>query len=172
MDIFEISGEEAIEILIRVFIVYLVVVLGMRLVGKREIAQLSVVDFVMMLLISNAVQNAMLGDNTSLSGGIIAALALFLINFVLRTLEYRNKRLKGLLEGEPVTLVYQGRLLEGNLKKARITEAELMSAIREHGVNEIGQVDLGVLEINGSISILSNDFSKRSSTEKNEDVKK
>lgn len=162
MTIFEISGANALEILLRVLIIYLVVVLGMRLVGKREVAQLSVVDFVMMLLISNAVQNAMLGDNTSLTGGVIAAGGLFLFNYVLRTLERRNKRLKGLLEGEPITLIYQGRLMQQNLKKAHITEAELLTAVREHGAADFSMVDLGVMETNGSISILSHDFTKRS----------
>jgi uncharacterized membrane protein YcaP (DUF421 family) len=162
MTAFDISIAQIGEILLRVVIVYAVVLAGMRVLGKREIAQLSIVDFVLVLLISNAVQNAMLGEDTSLLGGIVAAAALFGINFVIRMASFRNKRISRLFEGEAVPLVYKGEKNEANMRKAQITDQELMAIIREHGVTDISLVDLAMLEINGNISVLSHGFTKHS----------
>ena len=159
---FEFQAHQIPEILLRVTIIYLVLLLGLRILGKREIAQLSVIDFVLVLLIANAVQNAMVGDDTSLTGGVVAAVALFLINFLFRWLVIRNKRFTRLLEGEPVTLVYNGKMLHRNMRKVQITESELMAVIREHGVTSVSEVDLAILEMNGAISVLSHDYTNRS----------
>lgn len=161
MTLFDITWTEIGEILLRVLIVYLIVLAGMRLLGKREIAQLSVIDFVLVLLIANAVQNAMVGEDTSVIGGIVAAAALFGINFVMRWVILRNKRINRLLEGEPVMLIYKGKIQTKNLRRVQITDDELMAVVREHGVAGPEDVDLAMLEVNGSISILSNNFSNQ-----------
>lgn len=161
MTLFDITWEQIGEILLRVLIVYLIVLAGMRLLGKREIAQLSVIDFVLVLLISNAVQNAMVGPDTSVIGGIVAAAALFGINFVMRWVVLRNKRINRLLEGEPVILIYKGQIQTKNLHKVQITEAELMAVVREHGVEGPDDVHLAMLEVNGSISVLPNSFNNQ-----------
>lgn len=141
--------------------VYLFIVLAIRLFGKKELAQLSVVDLVFILLISNSVQNAMVGPDTSLAGGLMAAVALFVTNYVLKYILLRNERINKLLQGEPVMLVYKGRVKQKGLSVAQISEEELLAAVREHGVEHISDVDLAVLEVDGNISVMSNDFHKK-----------
>src|SRR5258706_13879279 len=149
---------ELITIALRSIAVYLFIVLAIRIFGKREITQLSVIDLVFILLISNSVQNAMVGPNNSLLGGIIAAGSLFVINAILGNLTFRSKKLSELIQGESLMLIYQGKILKHHLDKAQLTQEELETAIREHGVEEIQDVDLAVLETDGNISILSNNF--------------
>ncbi|MEI6276451.1 MAG: YetF domain-containing protein [Prolixibacteraceae bacterium] len=149
------------EVVLRSVAVYLFIVLAIRLFGKKELAQLSVVDLVFILLISNAVQNAMVGSDTSLLGGIVAALALFATNFAFKKLLYKNKKISELIQGKSIVLVYQGKLLPENLLTAKITEEEIEAAAREHGVENISEVRLGILEMDGNISIVSNDFSNK-----------
>jgi uncharacterized membrane protein YcaP (DUF421 family) len=141
--------------------VYLFIVLGIRLFGKKELAQLSVVDLVFILLISNAVQNAMVGNNTSLPGGLMAAGALFGVNYVFKFILYRFPSLGAWVQGEAVLLIYQGKIHHSNLEKNQITPAELMEAVREHGVSSVKEVDLAMLEVDGNISVLSHDFTHK-----------
>ena len=138
-------------------------VISLRLFGKKELDQLSVIDLVFILLISNAVQNAMVGSLTDFVGGLMSAGALFVANYVLKTVLFRNKKLAKLVEGEPLTLIYKGKKLQNNLDDAEISLEELEAAVREHGVETIEHVDLAVLEIDGNISVLSDDFAKKSS---------
>jgi len=139
-------------------VVYLFIIAAIRLFGKKELAQLSIIDLVFILLISNAVQNAMVGSDSSLSGGLVAASTLFIVNYGMKYLFYRFPKLGGLVQGSTVLLIYKGQLNEQNMAKARLSLAELKEAIREHGVAEIRDVDLAVLEIDGNISIISNDY--------------
>lgn len=154
----EIDIQELGQIALRVSVIYLIVLMGLRLLGKREIAQLSVVNFVLVLLISNAVQNAMFGPDTTLWGGIAAALVLFGINFILKLLENRSAIAKRLLEGSPQVLIYKGKVNALNLRRAHISMEALNAVMREHGINAIDQVDLSMLEVNGNISVLSGNF--------------
>ncbi len=152
-----------VQIVLRCIAVYFFVVFAIRIFGKKELAQLSVTDLVFILLISNAVQNAMVGPDTSLGGGVLAAFSLFLLNYLMKQLLYRNKRVNELLQGTALTLVYKGQLNEPALRHSEISYEELLAAIREHGVEEIRHVDLAVLEVDGNISVISDDFSKQSS---------
>ncbi|MBP9725604.1 MAG: DUF421 domain-containing protein, partial [Bacteroidia bacterium] len=147
--------ENFTDILLRASVVYLFMVAAIRLFGKKELSQLSVTDLVFILLISNAVQNAMLGPDTSLAGGVLAALCLFILNYLLKLVMYRSKKVKSLIEGEPVMLVYKGNLIEDNMAKEKITLDELEAVVREHGVSSIDNVALAILEIDGNISVLS-----------------
>ncbi|MEK6546714.1 MAG: YetF domain-containing protein [Bacteroidota bacterium] len=140
--------------------VYVFIVAAIRLFGKKEFAQLSVVDLVFILLISNAVQNAMVGADTSLSGGLFAAFALFLTNFAFKKLELVFPGLSKVVEGEPIVLVYQGKLIKGGLVKSSLSEEQLNAAIREHGIPKIEEVDLAVFEVDGNISVLSENYQK------------
>lgn len=153
--------ENLLSIIGRSVAVYLFIVLAIRLFGKKELAQLSVVDLVFILLISNAVQNAMVGPDTSLAGGLMAAIALFLTNYILKYVLLRNEKFNRLLQGEPVMLIYKGRVKQKGLSVAQISEEELLAAVREHGVEHISDVDLAVLEVDGNISVMSNDFHKK-----------
>jgi len=142
--------------------IYLLMVGSLRLFGRKELAQLSVIDLVFILLISNAVQNAMVGSKDDFIGGLLSAGALFVVNYVLKIILFRSKKLSKLIEGEALTLIYKGKLQTKNLSDAQITMLELEAAVREHGVNSTDEVDLAVLEIDGNISVLSHDFTHKS----------
>lgn len=142
--------------------VYLFIIIAIRLFGKKEFAQLSVSDLVFVLLISNAVQNAMVGPNTSLTGGIVAATTLFIVNYFFKLLVYRFPIFQSLVSGEPKMLIYQGKVNEENLRKARISINELIETVREHGCTSIREVNLAILETDGNISVLSNNFKQHS----------
>lgn len=146
--------------------VYLFIIVAIRLFGKKELAQLTVIDLVFILLISNAVQNAMVGEDATLLGGLIAAATLFLMNFLLKFLIYRFPSLGKAIQGEAIMLVYDGKVIKSNLERARITVEELEESAREHGVDGIGDVNLAVLEVDGNISILSNDYQSKSKRKK------
>lgn len=159
-------GSDILDVVLRTATVYLVIVFGLLLLGKKELSQISVTDLVFILLISNAVQNAMVGENTTLGGGLVAAGVLFLLNFTFRRLNYASKTLRKVIVGEPVLLIYDGNLQEKNLKKESITEEELMAALREHGVDRVEEVKLAMLEIDGNISVVSKDFVNRTKHKK------
>lgn len=154
--------EPIVFVVFRSVVVYLFIIGAIRFFGKKELSQLSVIDLVFVLLISNAVQNAMVGPDTTLLGGLVAALTLFLANAFLKDLVFKNKRLGAFLQGDPLILVYKGKIFEDHLKKSKITLDELDAAIREHGVKSVKDVDLAILEVDGNISVLSHDFKKRS----------
>lgn len=149
---------ELLQITGRTVAVYLFIVLFLRIFGKKELAQLSVVDLVFILLISNSVQNAMVGPDTSLTGGLVAAGALFITNFIFKYLFRKLPFINRLIQGEPIMLIYKGVVKNGNLKQVQMSLEELEAAIREHGVEHINQVDLAIFEVDGNISVLSKNF--------------
>jgi uncharacterized membrane protein YcaP (DUF421 family) len=150
-----------LKIVVSSVAVYLFIIVAIRLFGKKELAQLSIIDLVFILLISNAVQNAMVGSDSSLVGGLVAASSLFIVNYLFKFLLYKFPKLGNVVQGEELLLINQGQLNMPNMTKARITHKELLEAVREHGVSEISKVDLAILEIDGNISIISNDYKHR-----------
>lgn len=152
--------EGYILIALKSIAVYVFIVAAIRLFGKREFAQLSVVDVVFILLISNSVQTAMVGNDTTLIGGLVAALALFIMNFTLKKVMISNKIFSKVIDGEPILLIYQGALKNAGLKEANLTKEELEAAIREHGVEKMEDVNLAVFEVDGNISVLSENYQK------------
>jgi len=153
-------------IILSTVVVYLFIIIALRLFGKKELAQLSVTDLVFILLISNAVQNAMVAGDSSLPGGLIAAGTLFLLNFVFKLLIFRFPGFSKAVQGDHLMLIYNGVLNKGNMSKARVTVDELEEAAREHGVSSLEEVNLAVLEMDGNISILSDEFSSRTKRKK------
>jgi uncharacterized membrane protein YcaP (DUF421 family) len=147
-----------IDIAARSVAVYIFIVIAIRLFGKKELAQLSVVDLVFILLISNSVQNAMVGPSTSLTGGLVAALVLFSVNFIFKKIIYKHKNISEFIQGKSVVLIYEGKMQHHNLKEVEITYEELQAAIREHGILDIEYVKLAMLEVDGNISIIANDY--------------
>ncbi|MFA6017029.1 MAG: YetF domain-containing protein [Patescibacteria group bacterium] len=150
-----------VSIVFRSVIVYLFVIIAIRLFGKKELSQLSIIDLVFILLISNSLQAAMIGNDTTLVGGLAAAGSLFIVNWLLKNLIYKSKKISETIQGSPILLVYQGKVLHKHLEKAQISHDELEAAIREHGVKNIEAVDLAVLEVDGNISVLSSNFTKK-----------
>lgn len=153
---------DLLSIALRSAVVYFFVIFAIRLFGKKELAQLSVIDLVFILLISNSVQNAMVGSNVSLGAGVVAATTLFAINYLLKLFLFKSKKLSTLIQGNPLMLIYQGHVNTDHLAQAKISHAELEAAIREHGIERIEDVDLAVLEVDGNVSVLSQNFTKRS----------
>jgi len=147
-------GTEAWAIAARSALVYLAVFLGLRLAGKRELGQMTVFDLVVVLLIANAVQNAMVGTDFSVQGGILAAFVLLALNRLVALLRLRGGPWGRLIEGTPTVLVEDGETIEPHLKREGLERAELEMVVREHGVDSLAQVKLAVLETDGSISIV------------------
>lgn len=146
------------NIILRSLAVYVFVILAIRLFGKKELSQLSITDLVLILLISNAVQNAMVGPDSSLSGGLVAALTLFLLNYIIKIISFKSKIFSKVLEGEPVMLVYKGFVKHKNLQNQKITIEELEAVAREHGVKSIKDAELIMLEKDGNISVITKEL--------------
>ena len=146
-----------LDVAVRSLCVYLFMVIAIRLFGKNQLSQLNAGDVVLLLLISNAVQNAMVGPDTSLQGGIIAALVLFAANFALKRLMFSNPSFESFMEADPVVLIRDGVIDQRALNEVKITRDELEEANREHGIEKIESVKLSVLEVDGNISVVSED---------------
>jgi len=157
----ELLNNNYVRIIFSTLVIYLFIIVAIRLFGKKELAQLSVVDMVFILLISNAVQNAMVGPDSSLLGGLVAALTLFIANYIFKYLQYRFPKFGKIVEGDAIMLIYRGKVMDDHLKKAQITVDELLEAVREHGVPTVKEVDLAILEVDGNISVLSNEYQKK-----------
>jgi uncharacterized membrane protein YcaP (DUF421 family) len=147
----------ALEIVLRTTIIYVLVLVGIRLTGKREVGQMTPFDLTLLLLLSNSVQNAMTGPDTSLVGGIVAAVVLLVLNYVLAEVSGMNRRFRKLIQGSPSLLVHQGEIITAHMAKEHVSMDELNRAFREHGCAQLHDVALAVLEVDGSISVLKND---------------
>ena len=143
------------DIIIRSAAVYLFMLIALRIFGKKELSQLNTADVILILLISNSVQNAMVGSDTSLWGGLAAAAVLFAINFSLKKLMYKYKTFSDFMLEKPEILIHEGKMDFKALSKLNITNDELKEAIREHGIEHFSEVKLAMLEIDGNISIIS-----------------
>ena len=146
-----------LDIIIRSISVYLFMIIALRIFGKKELSQLNTADIILILLISNAVQNAMVGSNSSLQGGLVAALVLFVINFILKKIMYNSKTITDLVQGKPEILIHKGIIDFKSLAKLEITSQELDEVIREHGIEHFKDVKLAMMEIDGNISVISGD---------------
>jgi uncharacterized membrane protein YcaP (DUF421 family) len=142
------------QIVVRSVVVYGGVFIGFRLLGKREIGQMTVFDLVLILLIANAVQNAMVGPDASLEGGLVAAGVLLAANWTVAQVRVANPRFGRLFEGQSTVLVEHGKVLISQLRRQGLDEEDLDMAMREHGIDKMSDVQLAVLETDGSISIV------------------
>jgi uncharacterized membrane protein YcaP (DUF421 family) len=142
------------NLVLRTTVIYLIILIGLRLTGKREIGQMTVFDLVVLLLLANAVQNAMVGPDTSLIGGILAAVVLLVLNTAVARLRLRWPRLRRLIEGSPTLLVLHGEVIADHLRREGLDRETLEAALREHGVSTLDDVEMAVLEIDGSISVV------------------
>ena len=141
------------ELIVRSVIVYAVLILLLRITGKRQVGQLAPFDLVLLLVLSNAVQNAMNGGDNSVIGGIISAVTLISLNFVVGYVTYRNKRLEVMLEGQPEVLIHNGKLFEKVMARAQLTHHELNAALRQEGCVSVADVHCAILENNGTITV-------------------
>jgi len=146
-----------LQIVLRTGVIYLLVLIGVRLSGKREVGQMTPFDLTLLLLLSNSVQNAMTGPDTSLLGGAVAASTLLVFNYLVADVSGGSRRFRKLVQGEPSLLVHDGKVIESHMEKERVSMDELHRALREHGIQSVDQVALSVLEVDGSISCLKYD---------------
>ena len=150
-----------LDIILRSVSVYLFMIIALRIFGKKQLSQLNTADVILILLISNSVQNAMVGNNNSLLGGIVAAFALFIINLIFKKTMLHSKFIKEMLQDKPEILVHNGKIDFETIGRLGITNDELQEAMREHGVEYYKEVKLAMFEIDGSISIISGDKNLR-----------
>lgn len=151
------GGTVLLQVLARTAAVYFLVLIGVRISGKREVGQMTPFDLTLLLLLSNSVQNAMTGPDTSLAGGAVAACTLLGLNFAVAEASGLNRRFRKLVQGSPTLLVHNGSVLQAHMAREHVSMDELMCSIREHGVANLEDVALAVLEVDGSISVLRYD---------------
>jgi uncharacterized membrane protein YcaP (DUF421 family) len=155
--VFPAAASVLLNIALRTAVVYALVLIGVRLSGKREVGQMTPFDLTLLLLLSNSVQNAMTGPDNSLLGGVVAASTLLLLNYLLADLSGANRRFRKFIQGQPSLLIHDGQIIEAHMAKEHVSMDELHRALREHGIPDYHQVALGVLEVDGSISLLKYD---------------
>lgn len=143
-----------LEMIIRGAVVYAFVFILLRLVGKKQIGQLSPFDLVLLLIISEGVSNSLLGGENSLLGGMVCAATLVALNYGTDLLAFQSARAERVIEGKPVVLIREGRLNKASMEKQKISRGELFGTLREHGVEFLDQVKWGVLETNGKVSVI------------------
>ena len=144
-----------LEKIIRPIIVYAFLLIAFRLAGKRELGQMTPFDLIILLTISNVLQNAMIGSDNSLGGGLIGGLTLFVVNGVLSRLVYRFPRLAEWLSGGPTVLIENGRIVEPNMRREVMTLEELQRSLRHHnlGWEDVTQIRRALLELDGTVTI-------------------
>jgi uncharacterized membrane protein YcaP (DUF421 family) len=145
-------GLPMLEKILRPIIIYIVLIIGLRLAGKRELAQLNPFDLVVLLTLSNTVQNAIIGDDTSVTGGIVGAATLLLINYLVVRFLYEHKEIDQLVEGNADVLIENGQVKMDRLEEEVITLAELEVAARRQGFASLAEVESAVLEPGGAIT--------------------
>ena len=149
------------EFIVRALVVYLFIIILLRLTGKRQIGQLSPFDLVLLLILSNAVQNSMNAGDNSLIGGLILATTLVLVNYIIGLITFKSKKLEGIIEGRPQVLIHQGNLFKDVMNDAKLTREELDSTLRQTGYFDIKDVKLAILENNGRVTVQG--YDKKSS---------
>jgi uncharacterized membrane protein YcaP (DUF421 family) len=142
-----------LEKVLRPVLVYLVLIVALRVAGKRELAQLSSADFVVLLAVANAVQNGIIGRDDSVTGGVIGASTLFVLNGALAWLLVRSRQARRVVEGTETPLIEHGVINEANLKKERITHEELTVAVQRQNADDVSDVEEAVLEPGGAIVV-------------------
>jgi uncharacterized membrane protein YcaP (DUF421 family) len=142
------------ELVLRSAVVYGFLIGLLRLTGKRQIGQLAPFDLVLLLVLSNAVQNSMNGGDNSLVGGLVSAVTLVALNYGIGYATFKSKRLEGLIEGRPQVIIHNGRVFQDVMRHAKLTHHELNAALRQAGCTCPEEVQAAILENNGSISVV------------------
>ena len=143
-----------LEKIVRPIVVYVFLVLLLRVFGKRELAQLNPFDLVVLLSLSNTVQNAIIGDDNTVAGGLIGAFTLLFVNYLVVRFALRLGWFGRRVIGTPTLLVHDGKLITEHCRQEGVTEDEVLQALREHGVDELAEVKSAVLEVDGTISVV------------------
>lgn len=139
------------EKILRPIVVYVFLIVALRLAGKRELAQLNPFDLVVLLTLSNTVQNAIIGEDNSVTGGVIGASTLLLVNYLVVKYLYNHEKLERFVEGEPDAIIENGVLLIDNLRKELITLSELQAAAHKQGFDSLDEIERAVIDPGGAI---------------------
>lgn len=145
--------EPILEKVIRSILIYFFLVVALRLGGKRELGQVNNFDLVLLLVISNTVQNAIIGADNSLIGGIVGAATLLIINYLIVRIAYQFPKFRKLIQGKPRLLIQEGRIIEKNLRAEAITEEDLLTSLRRQGVESASEVRSAHLETDGDLTV-------------------
>ncbi|WP_020168469.1 MULTISPECIES: DUF421 domain-containing protein [Methylotenera] len=141
------------ELVVRGLVIYLFLIILLRVTGKRQIGQLSPFDLVLLLILSNAVQNSMNAGDNSLIGGMISATTLVIVNYLVGLITFKSKKLEAIIEGRPQVIIHQGKLFDDVMNDAKLTRQELDSTLRQSGYFAIKDVKLAILENNGTVTV-------------------
>jgi len=139
--------------IVRASVVYLVVMMLLRIGGKRQVGQMGMPQLVALLLISNAVQNSMNGNDSTITGGIILASVIMFWSFLFELLTSRSKKFENIIQGRPTVLIRNGKLLFEQLRKERLSPSELKVLLRKQGVHHINEIEQAILESDGYVSV-------------------
>lgn len=150
-------ARELLTVFVHTLILYLFLILSMRLLARRQMGQITVVDLVIILLLGSAVETAMIAGHTSLLAGLVSAATLLAVNRLLAWIFWRSRRLRHLVTGNPILLVHNGHLVEEHLKRVGLLDSEVAAAIRERGCADVKEVRFAVLEPDGSINVVPMD---------------
>jgi uncharacterized membrane protein YcaP (DUF421 family) len=145
---------DALSIAGKTTVIYIFLVLGLRLLGKRELGQMNIYDLVLIIVLANAVQNAMVGSDNSLVGGIIAAITLLVLNRLFTLLLARSPRLERAMVGEPTLILNDGQFIPDHMQREGVTREQVLAAMREHGIDNPEECHMCVLEVDGTISVV------------------
>jgi uncharacterized membrane protein YcaP (DUF421 family) len=142
-------------IALKTTVIYFFLVIGLRILGKRELGQMNIYDLVLVIVLANAVQNAMVGDDNTLLGGMTAATTLLVLNRLFTIAMLHSKRLEHVMVGEPVLILNDGKLVADRMRHEGVTEEQVLAALREHGLERLDQAHMCILEVDGTISVVS-----------------
>lgn len=148
------TWRDGLLIAAKTVVIYFFLVAGLRLMGKRELGQMTIYDLVLIIVLANAVQNAMVGSDNSLMGGLIAALTLLITNRIFAFVMSRSSKIERFMVGEPMLIVNDGKLLTEKMLKEGVTREQVMAALREHGLSRLEEAHICVLEVDGTISVV------------------
>ncbi len=142
------------EKVLRAAVGYLFLLVAFRVLGRRQLGQLTNFDLVVVLVVANVLQNAMIGDDSSLTGGLIGAATVLGLNALVAAVVFASRRVERLVDGDPIVVARDGKLLRDRLRRELLTENEVLAAARQAGIQDLASVRLAILETNGEISVL------------------
>jgi uncharacterized membrane protein YcaP (DUF421 family) len=150
------------DLVVRSVVVYVFLMIALRLAGRRELGQMTTFDLVLLLVLANAVQNSINAGDNSLGGGLVSATTLLVVNFVVGEATYRWRWFERLVQGRPLVLVRNGKIVMRNMGRERVTLEELRSALRKQGIDGVSQCKQAVLESDGTLTAVRNDVEQHS----------
>jgi uncharacterized membrane protein YcaP (DUF421 family) len=142
------------DIVLRAFVLYVFIVFVMRVIGRRELSSMTPFDLVLLIILGDAIQQGLTQDDYSVTGAILAVATIATLQVLTSYLSYRSKRARTALEGDPIVLVDHGQIVQGNLKRERMTEDEVAAEMRQQQIASLDEVDWAIIEANGSISFI------------------